>query len=168
MSRLTLSVFGILLVIILVMTGRASCAGKADLPFLGKWKGGFVADRFVGRPNAFGLRRSGFDATLQLYRTEDKFILHLEAEQETVDVLGTWTHKDREIRLKVGSVDVDDMGGSDARDPNRPFVDAEAIRQTYSGILILRMTKDKKQLIGLPLTLGEVVGTHRFKKDSPG
>jgi len=168
MSRVTLGVFGVLLVIILVLSGRASCANKDLLPFLGKWKGGFVAQEFVDKPDAFSLKRHGFDATLQLYRTQESFILRLESEQESVDVKGTWSHRGQELRLAIRSVEIDDMGGADVRDPNRPFTAPEAIRKVYAGTMILRLSKDKKRLVGLPVTLDKVVGSHQFAKDSPG
>lgn len=156
------------LVIALALTGRAACSNKDLIPFMGKWAGGFVVDRVKQGPDTDKDRkRSGLNGYLQIYGTQRSFKLHLEGEQQTLDIAGTWIAKGNKVTLTTTDFQMDDQGGADLRNPNQKFVPAEDLNRGYSHPVVLTLSADKKRLTGLPTSIGDLVGRHEFVKDSP-
>ena len=149
---------------ILLSTG---CVGRAAMPFLGKWSGGFTVER-VG-PGAIGdAERNRLTGFIQLYRTGERYELHLEGEQFGLVAGGTWTQKEGRVTLSPTEVKIDDGGGEEKRNPNRAWIDPAALREAYSRPLALRVSKDGKKLSGLLLSVGPLVGTHAFVREGFG
>lgn len=160
-------VFAILLFLGLFFTARSSCSNKDMLPYLGKWPGGFVVGEVRRGPNtAIDQKRSSLKGFVQIYATNRKFKIHLEGEQETIDVDGDWTRKARRMDLHVQHVVIDDQGGAALRDPNRKFILPDDIRAAYSRPLILDLSADGKSLNGLPMSIGDLTGRHLFAKET--
>jgi len=160
-------VFAILLFLGLFFTARSSCSNKDMLPYLGKWPGGFVVSEVRRGPNtSVDQKRSSLKGFVQIYATNHKFKLHLEGEQETIDVDGDWTRKAKRMDLRVQHVVIDDQGGAALRDPNRKFILPDDIRAAYSRPLILDLSADGKNLNGLPMSIGDLTGRHLFAKET--
>ncbi len=143
----------------------SGCNPHGELvPYLGKWDGKFTV--LEAEPNATpnDLDRESLRGYLMLYATKMLFKLHLEGEQETVDIEGTWRLEKGRVFLDTKKTSIDDMGGENFRDPNRKFIPGEAIRATYSKPVTLSLDKTNKKLSGLPITMGKVIGKHEFEK----
>lgn len=162
------AIFPILfLAIALGFTARSSCSNRDLIPFLGKWTGAFVVDVVREGPDTARDRtRSSLRGFIQVYATNRTFKMYLDGEQESLELDGTWTEKGRRLTLHVKEPKVDDLGGADNRDPNRKFVDAEDIRVAYAHPIVLDLTTDRHRLVGLPVTLGPLLGHHEFTKDA--
>jgi len=158
------------LIFLIVLTLRAGNSNKDVRPFLGKWAGKYAVQELSGKTKgqtATEIGRNELKGYLQVYGTKRSFLLHLEGEQQGIDVKGTWSVKGDRLTLDAGDIVIDDRGGEQQRDPNRPYIPAEAVRATYGKAMTLQMSKDKKRLLGLTSGLGELIGRHEFVKDSP-
>jgi hypothetical protein len=158
--------FSVLLVVLLTLTMRAKNSNQDLRPFLGKWSGEFKPESFrTGQGSEEDLRRSRLEGYIQVYATNRKFKMHLEGEQQAIDVTGTWTFEEKKLNLTPLDVQIDDQGGEEMRDPNKKYIPADAVRATYSKPLSFRLGGDGKTLQGLPISLGEMIGSHRLEKD---
>lgn len=155
------------LAISFALIGKASCSNKDIVPFLGKWAGGFKVERVDNGPDtAKDRERSSLNGYVQIYGTNHSFKMHLEGEQQIVDMAGNWTLKKNRVTLRVTDFKMDDQGGEDARNPNMKFIPADVLQVGYSRPLVLELTADKKHLNGLLTSIGPLVGKHEFSKDS--
>lgn len=136
------------------------------MPFLGKWKGKFEVAEVQGGVTAQDIKRETLKGYVQVYATNRLYKLEMEGEQETIDVTGVWTIKANRITLSPQKVDIDDQGGADKRDPNKKFIPSDEAQLAYNRPIVLTESRDKKSLTGLEISIGKLVGTHRFVKDS--
>lgn len=165
MSRYLIPFF-LILAVLLTVTYRARSANQDLRPFLGKWSGQFTPDSFRSGPDTEeDRRRSRLEGYIQVYATGRKFKMHLEGEQQAIDVTGTWTSKEKRLNLTPLDVQIDDQGGEEKRDPNKKYIPAEAVRAAYSKPLTFQLAEDGKSLKGLPISLGEMIGSHQLVKD---
>jgi hypothetical protein len=139
---------------------------KELMPFLGKWSGSFEVAEITGGGTAKDLKRESLKGYVQVYATERSYKMEMEGEQETVNISGFWTISGNRITLKPERIGIDDRGGEDKRDPNKKFIPSEDVQAAYGRPLVLSEAADKKSLTGLKITIGKLVGTHRFVKDS--
>lgn len=157
----------LLIAISFALVYQASHSNKDLVPFLGKWTGGFNVQRVTkGADSATDRERSSLHGFVQIYATNRKFKIHLDGEQESLDITGEWTFKKNRMTLTTTDFVLDDQGGEDMRNPNMKFIPAEELRLGYSRPLVLDLSPDKKKLSGLPITIGNLVGKHEFIKDS--
>ena len=149
---------------ILILCG---CNRNAALmPFLGKWSGHFEVSDITTGGTASDCKRESLNGYVQVYATERTYKMEMQGEQEVININGTWTIRGNRITLNPKSVAIDDQGGSDLRDPNKKFIPATDVTAGYGRPIVLQETPDKKQLNGLKMSIGNLIGTHRFKKDS--
>jgi len=136
------------------------------MPFLGKWSGSFVVSEIQGGGTDKDMKRESLKGYVQVYATNRSYKMEMEGEQETIDISGSWTIKGNRITLTPGKIVIDDQGGVDKRDPNKKFILSDEAQAAYGRPLILSESPDKKSFTGLLITIGKLVGTHRFVKDS--
>ena len=139
---------------------------KELLPFLGKWSGQFDVSDIEGGGTAKDIKRETLKGYVQVYATERTYKMEMEGEQETIDISGTWTIKGNRLTLTPNDITIDDQGGADKRDPNKKFIPAADAKAAYNRPLLLQETPDKKALHGLKISIGNLIGTHNFVKDS--
>lgn len=157
----------IVLVILLYVTAQSSCSNKELVPYLGKWTGGFIVDSVSpAARSATDLKRNNLRGFIQVYATRHSFKMHLEGEQEIIDLAGNWVLKRQRLTLKVNETKIDDFGGADVRNPNRKFIPSDAIRDTYTRPIVLDLSPDKHRYEGLPMTMGNLIGRHQFTRDA--
>ncbi len=142
------------------------CGSKDAIPYLGRWHGDLVVDKTDRAGTDKDLQRESLRGALQIYATDKRCKLHLEGEQETIDAEGNWSHTGTTVTIKFTSVKIDDQGGADRRDPNLKFIAPVDIRAAYQRNLILHLSRDKKKLLGLEVTLGHLTGHHVFTRSS--
>ena len=156
-----------LCLVIPVISVLSGCNHNKELmPFLGKWIGRFEVSDISGGGTPTDMKREQLRGYVQVYATERSYKMEMEGEQETIDISGFWTIKGNRITLTPKVVTIDDQGGADKRDPNKKFIPADAASAAYSRPLLLQETPDKKSLNGLKITIGSLIGTHFFVKDS--
>lgn len=168
---------GLFLFLLISLTG---CQQHREMmPYFGKWDGGFYIDETESKRAGFTaprlgktslpLKRYTMEGYLMLYATRDSFKLHLEGEQVVIDIDGTWavtknSRGEDRITLKPKGFKIDDFGGADMRDPNKAYIPSLDIRDTYGKEILLKPSKDRQKLDGLPISLGKLVGTHLWKR----
>ena len=156
-----------------VLCGGLLCGGCAQrremMPYFGKWDGGFYIDEKGSKAPLRPLKRYVLEGYLMLYATREGFKMHLEGEQVVLDIDGTWgvtknARGESRIQLNPKNVKIDDMGGAEFRNPNRAYIPSDAIRETYAKDLIFRPLANDQSLEGLEVSMGDLVGTHRWKR----
>ena len=138
----------------------AGCGSEKLVPYLGKWTGSFEPDS-PKSPYRMG-------CNLQLYATGEKFRMRVEGPQQAIEVNGTWTIKRQTILLAPREVKIDDFGGVDLRNPNLPYLPAEAIQKAFGTALACRLSRDNKTATSISLNLGPVEGTLQLRKGNLG
>lgn len=157
----------LIIALLVVITARSSCSNKELLPYLGRWTGDFAVESIRTGPNtATDLKRSTLHGFMQIYASHKGFKIHLEGEQESFDVSGTWRLQGKRLVIRTQDIKIDDGGGVDARDPNRKFILPDDFRAAYNRPILLDLIPTRHALEGLPMTVGELIGRHRFTKDS--
>ena len=136
------------------------------MPFLGKWLGQFEVATVAGGGTERDRKRETLSGYVQVYMTNRSYKMEMSGEQETINISGSWTIVRNRITLQPKVITIDDQGGADKRDPNKKFIPVDEAKLAYSRPLILQESADKKSLSGLEITIGKLVGSHRFVKDS--
>ena len=164
--RIVIIVLVTLATLLFVMTLRATESNKDQIRYTGRWKGGFTVDAVQKGPDTpearHGQRLEGY---LQVYLSGHRYKLHLEGQQQGIDIDGTWTAQGNRLTLTPKAVAIDDQGGEDKRDPNKPYIPNEAVLDAYNRPLVLAQSPDKKSFQGLKVTIGNLLGSHAFVKD---
>jgi hypothetical protein len=153
----------ILLVAVLLLAG---CGSKDKLPYLGRWHGDFVVDKILQGGTDKDRQREGLRGSLQVYATDDRLILHLEGEQEVIDVNGTWEHTGTAMTLRFTRIKIDDMGGANLRDPNLKFIPSVDVRTAFQRNMVLHLSRDKQKLNGLEVSIGPLTGHFLFTRST--
>ncbi|AIE84166.1 hypothetical protein [Fimbriimonas ginsengisoli] len=163
----TAIVSAVVLILAFILTARATCSNREIVPFLGKWSGGFEVESIRdGADTPQERERYRLQGYVQVYATRRSFKMHLQGEQEDLDLAGFWTFRGQRLTLKVSEIKIDDHGGADARNPNQKFISPEELNGAYSKPIVLDLSPDKKQYTGLLIGMGKLIGRHRFVKDS--
>jgi hypothetical protein len=150
---------------LLILLGGCN-PNKAIMPFLGKWSGSFEVSDMTRAGSKEDMKRESLKGFVQVYATNRSYKMEMSGEQETIAISGTWKIEANRITLNPRSIAIDDQGGADKRDPNKKFIPADQAQADYGLPLVLVESPDKKSLTGLKITIGALVGTHRFVKDS--
>ena len=139
---------------------------KAPLPFLGQWQGQFTVDKVnVGPDSPVDRKQHILRGYVSIRLDKMKYIMHLEGEQQQVDITGKWAIVGRQITLSPGDTKVKTEGGRDGANPNRKYVPEEDLYTGYEQKITLKLSKDGSSLEGLRTTIAFLEGTHSFKKD---
>jgi hypothetical protein len=152
----------------LILSG---CRSKQDVPYVGRWDGQFMVSRLLGKTQVMSAKRNNWRGFVLLYRTRDdggtRCQMHLENEQETVEVKGHWELVKRQVEITFNDIKIDDAGGLDMRDPNKSYLDSGEIRKALSVPLILNSTGPTS--LSSPLVVfGPLEGAYSFKKATLG
>lgn len=155
----------LLAAVLFALTLRATGSNRELIPFTGRWGGGFEIDTVTQGPASDEVKRQNrLEGYLQVYLTGRKYKLHLEGIQQGIDVDGTWTAKGRRITLTPKEVKIDDRGGPEMRDPNKPYLPNEDVTAAYSKPIVLDQAEDGKSFKGLSMTVSRFIGRHAFKR----
>jgi hypothetical protein len=150
--------FAWILVSLAIAAGLASVyigrgANQELRAYLGMWNGGLT----VGTNTMKGY--------LRLKGSRRQFEMHLEGRQQEIDLAGIWTLDNlKRISLKVESMKINDFGGEEKRDPNKPYLPNSAVNTAYAQPLQLDLSSDGESLTSLPVRFGELTGIHSFQK----
>lgn len=154
MSKLVWILLAVVAIVMTALVAKNRTAHEDLRPYLGKWTGGFFADPADKHKDLPGY--------LQIYATHQTFKMHLEAEQQEVDIDGTWSLNKKQVVLKPTQVKINDFGGANSRDPNLMYYPNPDVQDTYRKPIVLNPTADGKKLEGLLITMGPTEGEHKF------
>ena len=146
------------------------CGDKKVVPFLGQWPGQFTVDKVNRGPDGPDDRKHHtLHGYLSVRLNKNMYMLHLEGEQQQIDVKGTWTYSGSQITLAPApdpnSIKVTSEGGKEGINPNFKYIPDEDLHQAYLKKITLKLSKDGSSLEGLRTTIAFLEGTHSFKKD---
>ncbi|MGV3614895.1 MAG: hypothetical protein ACO1SV_06130 [Fimbriimonas sp.] len=163
--RTVFIVLGLLGVLLITLTLRATGSNRDLLRYTGKWEGGFTIESIQkGKDTEEERHRNRIVGFVQIYLTNRKYTLHLEGAQQAIDVDGIWVAKDDRVTLTPKNVKIDDKGGPEQRDPNKPYIPNEAVQAAYNRPMTLVQSPDKQRYEGLAVTVGDFLGKHQFAK----
>jgi len=142
------------------------CGDKKKVPFLGQWNGQFEVSK-VGRGPDTPLDRKHhmLRGYVSIRLDKNTFLLHLEGEQQKVDVKGTWSYAGSQITLDPKEAKVITDGGENGVDPNLKYVPEADLYEAYLNKITLKLSADGSTLTGLTTTIAFLEGIHTFKKD---
>ncbi|RYG35796.1 hypothetical protein EON81_11650 [bacterium] len=138
-------------------------ANKELLPYLGKWNGAFEVESLSGATDK-DLKRETLRGYLVLYATNRRFVMHLEGEQQGMDLDGAWTIDGKQAKLKAVTFKIDDQGGEELRDPNRKWIPAADLKPTMEGQIVLNISADAQRLASPTTSIGARQGAFRFRR----
>lgn len=134
--------------------------------FLGQWPGAFNVDKVNRGPDGPEDRKHNtLRGYLSVRLNKKSYILHLEGEQQMIDVKGTWTYSGDQLILSPDDVKPKTEGGKDGINPNFKFVPDEELYNAYLKKITLNLSKDGSTLQGLRTTIAFLEGSHSFKKE---
>ena len=154
------------------------CFDSAQVPFLGRWSGAFEVDSASQKMPISKLARYNMKGFLMLYRSQfrvlnskddrpkSKFVMHLEGEQESVDVTGQWELINKQIQLTATDIKPDDEGGEALRDPNRTYIPVNDLEAALQKPIPCSFDATKTKLSSPLSQIGLLFGRYRFTKDS--
>ncbi len=132
----------------------AGCSNRVELPLYGKWEGAYDA----ARP---GVDLKGY---LQLYATNHKFKMRIGNYGQTLDTLGNWNLRGRQVLLKFTEINFEGVSKDQAEARKLVYLPPSDVRTAYGHELVLNLSSDSKTLTGLPMGLGGLTGHHVFQK----
>ncbi|CAN5670755.1 hypothetical protein BH11ARM2_BH11ARM2_00910 [soil metagenome] len=142
----------------------AGCGGHKELlPYFGKWNGAFEVETAPGA-SPKDLSRETLRGYLMLYGSNRRFLLHLEGEQQTVDLDGAWTLTGKQVEARAKKIEIDDEGGEAHRDPNKKWIPSDDLQTAMGRPIILNLSADAKRLTGPATTIGALQGAYRFHR----
>lgn len=156
----------------------SGCFSGEQVPFLGRWTGSFNVSSASQKMPIKKLARYSMNGFVELYRSQirvlhskderlkSKFVMHLDGEQETIDVTGQWELLNHQMMLTATDIKIDDAGGEALRDPNRTFIAADDLRASLQNPFALDFSSAKNDLKSPLLQIGPLFGRYQFTKDS--
>lgn len=152
--------------VLIAFTMLATNSNKDLVRYTGRWKGEFAVESITkGEDTEEARTRNRLGGYLQVYLTGHKYKIHLEGLQQGIDIEGTWKAQGDRLTLTPKAITIDDQGGAEKRDPNKPYIANESVMEAYNRPMTLSQSSDKKKFQGLKMTIGDLLGEHRFVKD---
>lgn len=145
---------------ILVTAALTGC-NKDHIPYLGHWDGGFVV---TGAETGVPSAKLAMNGYLQLYRTNDKFLIQLSNPTQVLNLSGVWhmVGKNR-IELTFNDFRLDEPDLTKLKAMRRPYIEPSDLKNAYSKTMVLVLSPDGN-LTGLLMRVGPLLGKHVFKK----
>jgi hypothetical protein len=151
----------------LVLLNGCSLGGdKAAVRFLGQWPGQFTIEKVNKGPDSLEDRKHNtLHGWVSVRLDRKKYLMHLDGEQQQIDITGKWVIEGNQITLNPVDVKVNTEGGKDGVNPNFKYVPDEDLYVAYGKKITLKLSKDGSTLEGLRTTIAFLEGTHSFKKE---
>ncbi|MBI1332446.1 MAG: hypothetical protein JST12_18715 [Armatimonadetes bacterium] len=149
-----------------ILLAAAGCGDKKMMPFLGQWNGDFVVSKVNRGPDAdIDRKHHSLHGYVSLRLDKKSYLLHLEGEQQQVDVKGNWAYHGNQAVLSPSDVKVNNDNGAGQYNPNRKYVPDEDLYSAYNKKLILTLSQDGKTLQSPSMSIAFLEGEHIFTKD---
>ncbi|MHB8637393.1 MAG: hypothetical protein ACYC96_13065 [Fimbriimonadaceae bacterium] len=148
----------------MLLAAGATVAGcnKERIPFLGHWDGGFDVTSTTASVPTTAIVLRGY---IQLYRTNDRFLMEMANPLQLLDLAGNWRMvSSTRIELTFHNFKLTEPDLEKLKAMHKPYLDPVALRAAYTKPLILDLSPNGKQLTGLLVRVGPLLGTHVFRK----
>jgi hypothetical protein len=146
----------------------SGCGDSKKIRFLGMWNGGFEVSGVGGKNDLSlkGLEALSLSGYLKVLANKNEYWLKLDGKQQGIEIKGKWSYDDASSRLTLrpNDIQIDDGGGEEFRDPNKPWVPVEKLRAAYEKPIVLDLKGENKKYEGLEMSVGSLQGVHRFEK----
>jgi hypothetical protein len=157
--------WGVLTGITALLLQGCISADQKTRPFLGMWVGKFIVSNVGAGPNTpDDHRRHTLTGYIRVLLDKKAYQMHLEGEQQKVDIKGEWAYKGNQLILSPKDVQVVDES-DDGPNPNRKYVDAEELTIGYRQKLTFNINKAANQYTAPEMKIAFLTGTHSFKKE---
>lgn len=157
--------FGFASLPLLLLKGCSRPDAQA-VPFLGQWPGQFTVEKINQGPDmAMDRKHHMLRGYLSIRLDRKKYIMHLDGEQQKIDITGNWIITGNQITLNPVDTKVNTEGGKDGVNPNFKWIPDEDLVESYGKKITLKLSKDGSTLDGLRTTIAFLEGTHTFKKE---
>lgn len=144
----------------------SGCGDQKKVPFLGQWNGAFTVEKVKKGPDTPEDRKhNSLRGYISIVLNKNGYTLHLEGEQQKIDVKGVWTYSGNQITFTPKDTKVVTEGGPGGANPNFKYVPEEELYSAYLKKFTLKLSKDGSTLQGLTTTIAFLEGVHSFKKD---
>lgn len=144
----------------------AGCGDKKKVPFLGQWTGQFEVSKVkTGSDTELDRKHYWLRGYVSVRLDKSSYLMHLEGEQQQVDIKGTWTYSGSQITLDPKDIKVNTDGGEKGVNPNLKYVPDEDLYNAYQKKITLKLSPDGSTLMGLTTTIAFLEGVHIFHKD---
>jgi hypothetical protein len=151
---------------LVLLNGCGVGGDKKAVRFLGQWPGQFTVEKVnVGPDGVDDRKHHSLHGYVSVRLDRSKYIMHLEGEQQQIDITGKWAISDSQITLSPVDIKVNTEGGKDGVNPNRKYIPDEDLYVAYGKKITLKLSKDGSTLEGLRTTIAFLEGTHTFKKE---
>ena len=155
-----------LALIVLVVLKLSKGGDQEAVKFLGQWPGQFTVDKVDRGPDGADDRKHHMLRGYVSVRLNKKmYTMHMEGEQEQIDIKGFWTINGNQITLAPSDTKVNVEGGKEGINPNFKFVPVEELYLAYEKKITLNLSKDGSTLQGLRTTIAFLEGQHSFKRE---
>lgn len=140
-------------------------ADQKTRPFLGMWVGKFSVSAVGAGPNTpDDQRRHTLTGYVRILLDKKAYQMHLEGEQQQVDIKGEWAYRGNQIILSPKKVEVKDEY-DDGPNPNRKYVPSDELTKGYQQKLTFNLNKAANQYSAPEVKIAFLTGTHSFKKE---
>lgn len=140
-------------------------ADQKTRPFLGMWVGKFTVSNVGAGPNqADDQRRHTLTGYIRVLLDKKAYQMHLEGEQQQIEIKGEWVYKGSQIVLSPKNVTVNDEY-DDGPNPNRKYVPSDELTKAYQQKLTFNINKAANEFIAPEMRIAFLTGTHSFKKE---
>ena len=160
---------GIIAILTILALGVLKISGGGDkkaVPFLGQWPGQFTVDKVNRGPDGPDDRKHHtLHGYLSVRLNKNMYMLHLEGEQQQIDIKGTWSYSGDQLTLSPNEIKPATERNPNGLNPNFKYVPDEDLYTAYQKKITLNLSKDGSTLRGLRTTIAFLEGTHTFKKD---
>jgi hypothetical protein len=142
------------------------CGDQKTVPFLGQWEGAFTVDRVLkGIDTPKDRTRHKLKGYVKIVLNKKSYKMHLQGEQQTIDIDGKWTYDGRQLTLEPIDVNIPPVSKEGDFDPNLKFIPAAELYAAYQKKLTFKLDEKTKTLTGLTTTIADLEGSHSFKKE---
>lgn len=140
-------------------------ADQKTRPFLGMWVGKYAVSSVGAGPNtADDQRRHTLTGYVRVLLDKKAYQMHLEGEQQTVEIKGEWAYRGNQIILSPKKVEVKDEY-EDGPNPNRKYVPLDELTKAYQQKLTFNINKAANEFTAPEVKIAFLSGTHSFKKE---
>ena len=94
------------------------CGDQKQVPFLGQWVGQFDVEKVKQGPDsATDRRQHSLRGYLSVRLNKNIYLMHLEGEQQQVDITGKWSYKGNQLTLNPDKIDGKSDGAAAGPNP---------------------------------------------------
>lgn len=153
--------------ILLLPFALLGCGDQKTRPFLGQWNGEFTVSK-VGRggDTEKDRKQNALRGYVSIRLNKNIYLLHLEGEQQQIDIKGKWTYTGTQITLDPKEdTKIVTEGGTNGPNPNLKYVPDPDLYEAFTKKIILNISPDGSNLTSPTTSIAFLEGTFKFTKE---